>query len=70
MQLVFALIISLNGEEQGNRTSYWADINRCKYFSVRINKQAVNYYKLLENSPVKSYCIPIWVDPTTTNIMQ
>jgi len=70
MQLVFALIISLNGEEQGNRTSYWEDINRCRYFATRLHRQAYNNSYHFSKAPIKAYCIPIWVDPKTTNIFQ
>jgi hypothetical protein len=70
MQLVFALIIMLNGEEQNDRVSYWEDVNRCRYFSHRINKQAYNYYYGHSKSPVRAYCIPIWVDPKNTEVLR
>ena len=70
MTLVFALIISLNGEEQPKKTSHWLDVERCRYFASRIYHQAYNSNYSYQKAPVKAYCVPIWVDPTTTEILQ
>jgi hypothetical protein len=48
------------------RIAVWEDINVCVYFARKISLQANSQYDV----PVSAYCIPEYVDPTTTEIFQ
>lgn len=59
MILVFALMVVLDGEVDGGRTTYWYSIDRCKYFASRISNQRRSYSV---GPNVYAYCVPEMVN--------
>jgi len=65
MKLVFALIVLVNGTIDADATSYWKDLNRCRWFAEELTIQGTKrrYY-----TPVHAYCVPKYVDPTKVKV--
>jgi hypothetical protein len=64
-QLVFALIVSVNGEVDAKAKSYWEDLDRCGWFAEELTIQGT---RRKYHTPVLAYCVPAYVDPETTLI--
>ena len=65
MQLVFALIVMVNGEIDVKATSYWKSLTRCRYFAEQLTVQGTHQKY---HTPVMAYCVPAYKDPTKTRI--
>ena len=65
MILVFALIVVVNGDIDQQATSYWADLNRCKYFAEKLRVQGTHRRYV---TPVTAYCLPKYKNPDKTRI--
>jgi len=61
MQLVFALIVMVNGEIDVKATSYWKSLTRCRYFAEELTIQGT---RQRYDTPVMAYCVPRFQDPT------
>ena len=61
MQLVFALIVMVNGDVDVKATSYWKSITRCRKFAEELTIQGT---RQRYHSPVMAYCVPRFKDPT------
>ena len=60
MQLVFALIVMVNGEIDVKATSYWFSLTRCRYFAEQLTVQGTHRKY---QTPVMAYCVPKYVNP-------
>jgi hypothetical protein len=66
-QLVFALIIVVNGEIQQNAKSYWQGLSRCRWYAEELTVQGtLRKYE----TPVHAYCVPEYVDPQKVTIYE
>ncbi len=65
MILVFALMVVLDGELDESRTTYWYNIDRCKYFASRISSQRKSYSV---GPNVYAYCVPEMVNRDNVSI--
>ncbi len=61
MQLVFALMVMVNSELDETATSYWHDLNRCRWFAEELTIQGT---RRRYHTPVHAYCVPKYVNPT------
>jgi len=61
VQLVFALIVLIDGTVDAEATSYWKGLARCRWYAEELTIQGTRrkYY-----TPVHAYCKPVYVDPT------
>ena len=64
-QLVFALIVSVNGEINAESKSYWESLERCRWFAEELTIQGT---RRKYHTPVLAYCVPEYVYPETTLI--
>jgi len=64
-QLVFALIVSVNGEIDVGAKSYWKDLDRCRWFAKELTIQGT---RRRYHTPVLAYCVPEYVNPETALI--
>jgi len=65
MQLVFALIVLIDGEVDANATSYWLNLKRCRWYAEELTIQGTlrKYH-----TPVLAYCKPVYVNPAEVTI--
>jgi hypothetical protein len=62
MLLAFALIVTVNGEVDAKATSYWRNLERCRWFAEELTIQGtIRRY----HTTVMAYCVPKYVDPET-----
>jgi hypothetical protein len=57
MQLVFALVVLVDGTVDVKATSYWYSVTRCNYFVSQ-----------LTNPPVEAYCVPKFIELKTVEV--
>jgi hypothetical protein len=62
MLLAFALIVTVNGEVDAKATSYWRNLERCRWFAEELTIQGT---RRRYHTPVMAYCVPKYVDPET-----
>jgi len=58
---VFILVLVIGGEEiENNQSLHFYDLDRCLYFSRRLNSQNRSPST---SSPIRSYCKPVVINP-------
>jgi hypothetical protein len=67
LQLVFALIVSVNGVVDPKNTSHWESVHRCRYFATELTIQGTRRKYV---TPVFAYCVPRFVNPTKVTIFK
>ena len=78
-QLVFALMLETLTSDgfviETTEYGVWADINKCTFFSRSLTLQGVEgtagiTFREAFPVPLRAYCKPKFVDPTTTEIFK
>jgi len=64
-QLIFSLIVQVNGEVDPAATSYWESLERCRWFAEKLTIQGT---RRTHHTPVVAYCVPKYVNPKTALI--
>jgi len=59
------LLVTVNGDLDVKATSYWFNLNRCRYFAQELNGQGT---RQRYQTPVMAYCVPAYKDPKNTSI--
>jgi|TARA_R100000426_G_C4803950_1_gene103727 hypothetical protein len=63
LKLLFALIIIVEGEPEGKRTTYWRSLQDCRWYAQLLSQED-SYYQPVE----KAYCEAAWVNPDEVEI--
>lgn len=58
LKVFFALVIIVNGEPEGKRTTIWRSLQDCRWYAQLLTKED-SYYKPVE----QAYCEAVWLDP-------
>ena len=63
--MAFLLIVIVNGEPEDTANMYFQDINRCNYFSDRIERGRYGRFRRESQYQVTAYCTPRMVAVVT-----